>query len=163
VIEPMRWWDIGAAVAIDGDVFGASAWSAATFWSELAGVPASRTYLVSRDETGLTGYAGINQVGSEVDIQTIAVRPDRQRIGLGAALLQELIRAARDRDAGSILLEVRADNAAAQRLYAAHGFEQLSVRRRYYPDGADALILRRLLRSSARFAAQPESMGADRG
>lgn len=149
MIEPMRWWDIDEAVAIDRDLFGPSAWSAATFWSELAGVPQSRTYLVSRDESGLTGYAGINQVGSEVDVQTIAVRRDRQRAGLGAALLAELIRAAQDREAGSVLLEVRADNEAAQHLYQAHGFERLSIRRRYYPDGADALILRRLLRASA--------------
>lgn len=145
----MRWWDIDEAVAIDRDLFGPSAWSAATFWSELAGVPQTRTYLVSRDESGVTGYAGINQVGSEVDVQTIAVRRDRQRAGLGAALLDELIKAAREREAGSMLLEVRADNEAAQHLYQAHGFERLSTRRRYYPDGADAFILRLLLRAGA--------------
>jgi len=159
----MRWWDIDEAVAIDRDLFGSSAWSAATFWSELAGVPRSRAYVVARDETGLTGYAGINQVGSEVDVQTIAVRRDCQRLGLGAALLDELIKAARDRDAGSMLLEVRADNEAAQQLYARHGFERLSVRRRYYADGADALILRRLLRAGpAGFTAGPGN-GADDG
>ena len=162
MIEPMRWWDIGEAVAIDRDLFGASAWSAATFWSELAGVPGSRTYVAARDETGLTGYAGINQVGSEVDVQTIAVRSDRQRRGLGAALLDELVKAARERDAGSMLLEVRADNEAAQHLYTSRGFERLSMRRRYYPDGADALILRRLLRAGpAGFTAGPGNGAGD--
>ena len=45
-----------------------------------------------------------------------------------------------------MLLEVRADNAPALGLYGRHGFEQVSVRRRYYqPGDVDALVLRRRL------------------
>jgi ribosomal-protein-alanine N-acetyltransferase len=41
------------------------------------------------------------------------------------------------------MLEVRADNVVAQRLYRATGFSTLSVRRRYYqPGDVDALIMR---------------------
>jgi ribosomal-protein-alanine N-acetyltransferase len=41
------------------------------------------------------------------------------------------------------MLEVRADNDAAQRLYCATGFSVLTVRRRYYqPGDVDALIMR---------------------
>jgi ribosomal-protein-alanine N-acetyltransferase len=41
-----------------------------------------------------------------------------------------------------VLLEVRADNPRAQALYVRFGFEQIHVRRRYYRDGTDALIMR---------------------
>ena len=41
-----------------------------------------------------------------------------------------------------MLLEVRADNPRAQQLYHRYGFEQIHVRRRYYRDGVDALIMR---------------------
>jgi len=41
-----------------------------------------------------------------------------------------------------VLLEVRADNETAIRLYRRHGFEQISVRRRYYqPGDIDALVM----------------------
>jgi [ribosomal protein S18]-alanine N-acetyltransferase len=46
-----------------------------------------------------------------------------------------------------VLLEVRADNDAAIRLYERHGFERIAVRRRYYqPGDVDAHIMRRRLR-----------------
>jgi ribosomal-protein-alanine N-acetyltransferase len=49
-----------------------------------------------------------------------------------------------------VLLEVRADNAAAQALYAGAGFERIGVRRGYYrPGGTDALVLRLQLRGGA--------------
>ena len=53
-----------------------------------------------------------------------------------------------DARAGSrrVLLEVRADNDAARRLYDRAGFEVISVRRRYYqPGDVDALVMRLLV------------------
>ncbi len=45
-----------------------------------------------------------------------------------------------------MMLEVRADNAAALRLYERAGFVLLSTRRRYYqPGDVDALVMRKLL------------------
>jgi ribosomal-protein-alanine N-acetyltransferase len=42
-----------------------------------------------------------------------------------------------------MFLEVSERNAAARALYAAAGFAEVGRRRRYYADGADALVLRR--------------------
>ena len=48
-----------------------------------------------------------------------------------------------------MLLEVRADNPAAQALYAQHGFEAIAVRPRYYqPDDVDAVVMRAEVRAS---------------
>ncbi|HAS13024.1 MAG TPA: ribosomal-protein-alanine N-acetyltransferase RimI, partial [Acidimicrobiaceae bacterium] len=49
--------------------------------------------------------------------QTIAVVPEQEGQGIGAALLTELIRESRLRRAEDVLLEVRADNTRAQQLY----------------------------------------------
>ncbi|HNV13016.1 MAG TPA: GNAT family N-acetyltransferase, partial [Dermatophilaceae bacterium] len=66
--------------------------------------------------------------------------------GLGDRLLGDLLGRASAAGAQSVLLEVRADNAPALGLYGRHGFEQVSVRRRYYqPGDVDALVLRRRL------------------
>jgi [ribosomal protein S18]-alanine N-acetyltransferase len=144
----MRWWDVEPVLRLESELFAATAWTAASFWSELAR-PASRGYLVAvddavaEDDRAVIGYAGVMVVGTEADIQTLAVAPAAQRQGLGARLLAALLVAAAERGAAGVMLEVRADNAAAIALYRRHGFEQLAVRRRYYqPGDIDALVMR---------------------
>lgn len=78
-------------------------------------------------------------------MQNIAVRRDAQRRGIGRLLLEELLAEAARRDLRAVLLEVAADNAPAQRLYAGYGFEPIGVRRGYYqPSNTDALVMRRI-------------------
>ncbi len=138
----MRWWDVEPVLAIEGAVFSADPWTAAGFWSELAGVPETRYYVVAESGGSIVGYAGLVVVQGEADVQTVAVRLDRQGEGLGRQLLDELLAEARRRGCSQVLLEVRDDNIAAQSLYAATGFERISVRRGYYGPGLDALVMR---------------------
>jgi ribosomal-protein-alanine N-acetyltransferase len=88
-------------------------------------------------------------LGDVADVMTVAVVPGWRGRGLGDLLVGELVRRAGKSGAGSVMLEVRADNGPARRLYERHGFEEVSVRRRYYrqPDGpdVDALVMRRRL------------------
>ena len=140
-LRPMRWWDVAAAVALERALFGGTAWSAEMFWSELAA--ADRWYVVAEEAGRLHGYAGLMASGPEADVQTVAVAPGAQGRGLGALLLDALVREAANRGATSLLLEVRADNSPAIRLYERKGFERLAVRRGYYePVGVDALVMR---------------------
>jgi ribosomal-protein-alanine N-acetyltransferase len=143
-LRPLRWWDVEAVQALDAELFGPTAWTAATFWSELAAGP-TRWYVVAEDDAGgLAGYAGLLVPGPEADVQTIAVAPAAQGRGVGALLLRALTERAAGSGASSLLLEVRADNAPAIALYAREGFEKISVRRRYYqPGDVDAWIMRR--------------------
>lgn len=140
----MRWWDVELLLPVERELFGASAWSAETFWSELA-QPATRCYLVAGDGTQqVLGYAGLMAIGAQADVQTIAVAGAAQGRGIGARLLQALIDEGLRRGAGALMLEVRADNAPAIRLYRRFGFVQLAIRRGYYqPGNADAVVMRR--------------------
>jgi ribosomal-protein-alanine N-acetyltransferase len=148
-IRRFRWWDVEAAHAVETELF-PDAWSAETFWSELAHVPESRHYLVAEDDGAVVGYAGLAVVGHQADVQTLAVAPAAQGQGLGRLLLGALLDEARRREATEVLLEVRADNEAAQALYRRAGFERIGVRRGYYqPGGTDALVLRLRLRRGA--------------
>ncbi len=52
----------------------------------------------------------------------------------------------RDGGAEAVLLEVRASNAAALRLYESLGFQRVGLRRRYYADGEDAVLMTLALR-----------------
>ena len=140
----MRWWDLASLLPLERGVFGPDAWSAELFWSELAGVPATRTYVVAEDGADLVGYAGLHAGLGEATVQTLAVAPHRQRAGVGSGLLAHLLDDAAARGLSTVLLEVRADNSAALALYARHGFTPVGVRRGYYRgSGVDGLVLRR--------------------
>jgi ribosomal-protein-alanine N-acetyltransferase len=142
VLRRMRWWDVESAHALEELLF-PDPWSVETFWSELAHVPESRHYLVAEQDGELVGYAGLVVVGRQADVQTLAVAPAGQGRGLGRRLLDALVAEARRRDAGEVLLEVRAENEAALALYDGAGFERIAIRRGYYrPGGTDAHVLR---------------------
>ncbi len=142
----MAWTDIEALSQLEQVLFPGGAWDAPTWWAELAERP-RREYVVAedtgaRDSVQLAGYAGVNHGGTVADIMTLAVAPAYQRCGLGDRLLTELARRVVERGAASLMLEVRADNPAALRLYERRGFERVAVRRRYYqPGDVDAYVL----------------------
>jgi ribosomal-protein-alanine N-acetyltransferase len=140
-LRPMRWWDVDGVMDIERDLFGDECWTIAMFWSELSEYD-TRHYLVAQDGEEIIGYAGLCAYPDESFVQTIAVRRDRQGGGLGAQLLSALIDEARRRDEPMVGLEVRADNAVAQRLYHRFGFEQVGVRTGYYqPSNTDAVLM----------------------
>ncbi|MBM9504739.1 ribosomal protein S18-alanine N-acetyltransferase [Streptomyces sp. KK5PA1] len=143
----MRWWDMDAVLDLEYDLFPEDAWSRGMFWSELADTRhpgGTRTYLVAETPDGrIVGYAGLAAVSGTGDVQTIATARDHWGTGLGAALLTALLRAATAAECHEVLLEVRVDNARAQRLYQRFGFEPIGVRRGYYqPGNVDALVMR---------------------
>ena len=142
-LSRFRWWHIDQVLPIEADLFGAEQWSPAMFWNELAN---GHHYLVATDDTGdVLGYAGLALAPpDEAWVQNIAVRRDAQRRGIGRVLLEALLAEAARRGARSTLLEVAADNAPAQRLYATYGFEPIGIRRGYYqPSNTDALVMQR--------------------
>jgi ribosomal-protein-alanine N-acetyltransferase len=89
------------------------------------------------------GFVLARVAADEAEILTLAVAPAARRQGHGGALLAAAMAQAAARGAASMFLDVAADNAAARALYAAAGFAEVGRRRRYYADGADALVLRR--------------------
>jgi ribosomal-protein-alanine N-acetyltransferase len=142
VVTRLRWWHIPLLLDLEADLFGVERWSAAMFWNELA---CGHHYLVALEGEDVVGYAGLAENGpGEAWVNTIGVRRDRQRLGIGAILLELLLEHARDRGARSVLLEVATDNHAAQALYNRYGFTVVGLRRGYYQaSGTDALVLRR--------------------
>ncbi|MEV7575069.1 ribosomal protein S18-alanine N-acetyltransferase [Pseudarthrobacter sp. NPDC089323] len=133
--------DVIAVSVLEQRLFPVDAWPLQMFYDELS-QPETRRYFVAESEEGIVGYAGLMCIEPIADVQTIAVVPGYEGRGIGSTLLTGLIDEARRRNAADVLLEVRADNPRAQRLYLRFGFEQIHVRPRYYRDGVDALIMR---------------------
>jgi ribosomal-protein-alanine N-acetyltransferase len=141
-LERFRWWHIDEALPIERTLFQPEPWTAHHFWSEL-GQTATRHYVVAVAEGALVGYSGLCDYPDEAFVQTMAVAGPYQRRGVGALLLEELLGEAARRRHTRVLLEVRADNEPAQRLYTRYGFVRSGVRRGYYPGGVDAWVMTR--------------------
>ncbi|WP_442545965.1 ribosomal protein S18-alanine N-acetyltransferase [Arthrobacter sp. KN11-1C] len=133
--------DVTAVEVLERRLFPVDAWPMQMFFDELAQID-TRRYVVAEADGQIVAYAGLMCIEPIADVQTIAVVPEFEGRGIGSAILTELIEEARRRGAVEVLLEVRADNPRAQALYVRFGFEQIHVRRRYYRDGTDALIMR---------------------
>ena len=102
-----------------------------------------RVVLAEQDEK-VCGFIIYTQILDEGAIHNIAVSPACQRRGLARALLAQVLDIFTRDGANRALLEVRASNTAAQRLYGSFGFERNGVRKNYYPShGAreDALLM----------------------
>lgn len=145
VLRRMTWEDLPAVLAIERATFPHDAWSEGMFREELADQPRTRHYVVAVREGKIVGYAGLAVAGDQADVQTIAVLEEHQGTGIGGRMLSELLTEARHRGAEKIFLEVRADNPRARGVYTHFGFEEIGVRRRYYDDGTDAIMMMRKL------------------
>lgn len=142
----MRWWQIESVLAIERSVFDDSAWTPEQLWSELAGVPDRRHYVVAMQSDAVVGYAGLSFSGEAADVMTVAVAPSAQRQGVGRALMHDLLASGARLGVGEVFLEVRAGNDAATALYRALGFTDVARRRDYYGPGSDGVVMRRRLR-----------------
>ena len=99
----------------------------------------------------VAGY-GVMSVGAgEAHILNLCVAETFRCRGLGRRLLALLVERAASAGMKEAFLEVRPSNTAAIRLYLAHGFEQVGMRRGYYQavgGREDAAVLRLGLRAS---------------
>lgn len=90
-------------------------------------------FLVALSHDGeVLGYCGMQCILDECDITNIAVFSKYRRQGVAKALLNALIKSAKEKESAFITLEVRASNVAAINLYKSHGFETVGERRGYY-------------------------------
>lgn len=143
-IVPMLDSDLDAVVAIESDIY-SFPWTPGNFRDALR---AGYFGWIARVGDEVIGYAIMMLAIDEMHLLNISIAGRRQRRGFGARLLHHVMAVAARHGAGSILLEVRPSNRRALELYRNFGFEQIGVRRGYYPatiGREDAVILRKSL------------------
>ncbi len=140
-IVPLKDADIDIVLTIEKRCFPNDPWPRISFEEELHN-PLSRFFVLSDTETGaILGYGGVWLMYDAGNITNLAVCPDCRRRGLGKRLLTKLIDVCIEENMASITLEVRRSNAAARALYASMGFTVQGMRRQYYKDREDAVIM----------------------
>lgn len=101
---------------------------------------------VLEEDDDIIAYGVMSIAAGESHIFNVCVDADRRNHGLGARVIEFLMDQARLLHANSVFLEVRPSNEAAIALYDKLGFNQIGVRKDYYPDvegREDALIFAR--------------------
>ena len=141
VIEPMRRRHLPQVEAIEETSY-IRGWSHRLFLSELEQVrDGRRWYGVSRRGRRVVGYGGLLFTSGEAHVTNLAVAVDQRRHGVGAALMHRLATTAIERGCQAWTLEVRATSTAAQQLYRNFGFTPAGVRKRYYENSIDAIVM----------------------
>lgn len=126
------------------------AWSMESFQTLLADPGSMALQARLSDTPDIVGFLLARLIVDEVEILTLGVAADRQRHGIGRALVAGVARAALRAEAVRVHLEVAADNAAALALYGSQEFREINRRRGYYARRSgppvDAVMMARELR-----------------
>jgi [ribosomal protein S18]-alanine N-acetyltransferase len=138
--------DITAMRSLEQQADSAAHWSERDYAALFVPDAPQRLALVAQndDDQKLCGFAIARCGTDDWELENVVVAMQHRRRGIGRALVREILSAAREAGAGSVVLEVRESNPGARQLYEAFGFVEAGRRAAYYrnPD-EDALTLRR--------------------
>ncbi len=96
-------------------------------------------FYVAKIDNKVVGYIGRYAYLDEAEILNFVVDEKYQRKGIGQSLFDQI-----KKDLPTlkrITLEVRPSNAKAINFYTKNGFQNISIRKNYYQNGEDALVL----------------------
>ncbi len=147
--KPLRAARAADVAAMEAATMGTDAWNEALVTDDL-GRPNRVWWAACQadpsmplpDHARLLGYAGGLVVDGDVQILKVAVDPEFRRRGIAQELVARVADDARNLNARTSSLEVRASNTGAQAFYERLGYRSLGKRPRYYSDGEDAVIMK---------------------
>jgi ribosomal-protein-alanine N-acetyltransferase len=147
-LRPFEDRDLRELVALDAICFApALAYSSAELTYFLRHPRSSS--LVAEAASGIVGFVIFDwrlEQGRRVGhFITVDVSPARRRAGLGTRLMVAAEEARASAGCTSVLLEVATGNAPAQALYRSLGYGFTGRIPGYYPDGSDAVVMRKAL------------------
>jgi [ribosomal protein S18]-alanine N-acetyltransferase len=152
VARPMRVLDLDWVTRHEQMIY-PFPWSRSNFSDSLkAGYDA---WVFSIGDTGVNGWASVENppigyavlmwIPDEMHLLNLSVLVQFQQQGWGQQMLRWLCQQGARSQSRRLLLEVRPSNAAALKLYSRFGFEQIGLRKRYYPapnnTREDALVM----------------------
>ncbi len=140
-IERLTKVNLDAVWALEQICFPEDPWGRISFENELNQDHSVFLVAYDEEENMVVGYGGVWFQYDVGDITNLAVHPDYRREGIGGKLLELLIGLCHERGMQAITLEVRETNTAAQKLYEKAGFTVCGIRKAYYKDRENAIIM----------------------
>jgi len=136
--------DLAGVLALERDVAEAPHWAEGVYREIVSGSGIPRRLFVAEAEGLLLGFAVGVVTGDSAELESVAVRGDARRRGVGRALCDAVAEWCRSQGATALELEVRAASAGAMALYEGLGFVSVGRRREYYREPVDDAVLMRL-------------------
>ena len=99
------------------------------------------TYIVAKENDEIIGFAGLSTCLDEATLNNIVVKKSHRNRGIGGELLESLIEFCSELRMKTFTLEVDTENEAAIHLYEKFGFKNLGIRKKYYNNTQDAIIM----------------------
>ncbi len=127
--RPMVESDLDAIMEIEPHIY-SHPWSRGNFSDSLV---SGYSAWVLLDGAKIIGYALMMMVLDEAHLLNLSVAKAYQKQGLGRLLLEHMIAIAKKHAAANMFLEVRPSNISAIALYENIGFNEMAIRRGYYP------------------------------
>lgn len=90
---------------------------------------------------GILGYIVFWDVADETHLLDLAVHPECRRTGIARSLLEAMLSASKEAGKRRVLLELRQDNVKGLSLYSSFSFKEIGIRKKYYSDGEDAIVM----------------------
>ncbi|MBP3868776.1 MAG: ribosomal protein S18-alanine N-acetyltransferase [Solobacterium sp.] len=132
--------DLPQVLALENELFPASPWNEAEYRYELHENPFSNLYVVE-EKGAVVGYIDYWFLYEKAQIANIGVAKHAQHRGIAQMMLKECVRKANEAGCETLSLEVRYNNLPAIRLYRNFGFIDAAMRRNYYENGDDAILM----------------------
>ena len=140
IFRPMLVDDLSAVIAIEQQGYDFP-WSINLFEQN---IKSTKYCVVAEINNQIVGYAILSYVVGEAELLNICIDPTQQGKGYAKALLEHLIEHAVEKDNHEMYLEVRVSNTAAIHIYEQAGFNEIGLRKNYYPTKAgkeDAMLM----------------------
>jgi ribosomal-protein-alanine N-acetyltransferase len=110
--------------------------------------PGSFTLVAADNSDGKLGGFIVVYGGPTGHVITIDVHPTARRSGVGSLMLRAAEERLRASGSSAVGLETAVDNLTALSFYKRHGYSVIRTRPRYYPNGVDALVMKKELGNS---------------
>ncbi len=128
--RPMLASDLAAVAKIENDA-NRFPWSLKNFSDGL--VAGHQSWVFCDHNGAIVGFTIIQKIIDELHLLNLCVCAEQQGQGVGKSILKSVIDYAETIGAAVILLEVRQSNSRAQQLYLNSGFNEMAIRKDYYP------------------------------
>lgn len=116
-------------------------WNTSTLENELNNEDSYYIVAKSMSSTEIVGFAGMKIILDEADIMNIVTKKNKRNLGIASLMLEKLIYIAKEKNFKKLTLEVNYKNLTAIHLYKKFNFKEIAVRKKYYNNIDDAIIM----------------------
>lgn len=103
------------------------------------------SYFIAKLDDEIVGFVGILRIVDEANIMNIATKENKRNLGIASKLLEHIINYSKSIGCTSITLEVNENNYSAIHIYEKFNFKRIGLRKKYYNNTDNAIIMTLIL------------------